>query len=198
LGLLEVFLAILHACGMPTLAERLVPDALWHRVAPLLPPPPPRSHGGRRRTIPDRACFAAVVFMARTSTPWEFLPARELSCGSASTAYRRFTAWTRAGVFDRLTLVLLDELGEAGEAASDQRLPWEVPRPQPRLSPYRVRRGFPRLLCAVGSPAATPKPCGCSPGRPKGRPAGPAVRYPAIKKPAKKPRKKPPTTAAAA
>jgi transposase len=99
---------------MPTLAERLVPDALWHRVAPLLPPPPPRSHGGRRRTIPDRACFAAVVFMARTSTPWEFLPARELSCGSASTAYRRFTAWTRAGVFDRLTLVLLDELGEAG------------------------------------------------------------------------------------
>jgi transposase len=52
--------------------------------------------------------------MARTSTPWEFLPARELSCGSASTAYRRFTAWTRAGVFDRLTLVLLDELGEAG------------------------------------------------------------------------------------
>lgn len=114
LRLLEVFLAILHACGMPTLAERLVPDALWHRVAPLLPPPPPRSHGGRRRTIPDRACFAAVVFMARTSTPWELLPARELSCGSASTAYRRFTAWTRAGVFDRLTLVLLDELGEAG------------------------------------------------------------------------------------
>jgi hypothetical protein len=63
---------------------------------------------------------------------------------------------------------------------------------------YRVRRGFPQLLCALGSPAATPKPGGCSPGRPKGRPAGPAVRYPAIKKPTKKPRKKPATTAAAA
>jgi hypothetical protein len=97
-----------------------------------------------------------------------------------------------------LVLAAYAQLRLAREAAGDQRLPWEVPRPQPRLSPYRVRRGFPRLLCAVGSPAATPKPCGCSPGRPKGRPAGPAVRYPAIKKPAKKPRKKPPTTAAAA
>src|SRR5215216_5050382 len=90
------------------------------------------------------------------------------------------------------------QLRLAREAAGDQRLPWEVPRPQPRRSPYRVRRGFPRLLCALGSPAATPKPSGCSPGRPKGRPSGPAVRYPAIKKPAKKPRKKRPTTAAAA
>jgi hypothetical protein len=97
-----------------------------------------------------------------------------------------------------LVLAAYAQLRLAREAADDQRLPWEVPRPQPRLSPYRVRRGFPRLLCALGSPAATPKPCGCSPGRPKGRPAGPAVRYPAIKKPAKKPRKKPPTTAAAA
>jgi transposase len=99
---------------MPTLADRLVPDPLWHRVAPLLPPPPPRAHGGRRRTIPDRACFAAVVFMARTSTPWELLPAKELGCGSASAAYRRFAAWTKVGVFDRLILLLLDELGEAG------------------------------------------------------------------------------------
>ena len=52
--------------------------------------------------------------MARTSTPWELLPARELGCGSASTAYRRFAAWSRAAVFDRLSLVLLDQLGEAG------------------------------------------------------------------------------------
>jgi hypothetical protein len=97
-----------------------------------------------------------------------------------------------------LVLAAYTQLRLAREAADDQRLPWEVPRPQPRLSPYRVRRGFPRLLCALGSPAATPKPCGCSPSRPKGRPSGPAVRYPAIKKPAKKPRKNQPTTATAA
>ena len=73
----------------------------------------------------------------------------------------------------------------------DQRLPWERPRPQPRLSPLRVRRGFPRLLVRLGSPAAAPKPAGRSPGRPKGRASGPAARYPAIKKPTKRPRNRP-------
>ncbi len=102
---------------------------------------------------------------------------------------------------DRWTWLVLAgsaQLRLARDAVADRRLPWERPRPQPRLSPYRVRRGFPRLLCALGSPAAAPKPSGCSPGRPKGRYSGPATRYPAIKKPAKKPRKKPPTTAKAA
>jgi transposase len=99
---------------MPTLADRLVPDQLWMLVEPLLPPRPPHHHGGRPRQVTDRACFAAVVFMTKASIPWELLPARELGCGSYSTAYRRFTAWTRAGVFDRLSVVLLDQLGEAG------------------------------------------------------------------------------------
>ena len=89
-----------------------------------------------------------------------------------------------------LVVAAYTQLRLARQIASDQRLPWERPRTQPRRSPYRVRRGFPRLLCALGSPAATPKPSGCSPGRPKGRASGPAIRYPAIKKPAKKPRKK--------
>ena len=93
-----------------------------------------------------------------------------------------------------LVLAAYTQLRLARQIAGDQRLPWERPRPQLRLSPYRVRRGFPRLLCALGSPAATPKPAGHSPGRPKGRCSGPAARYPAIKKP----RKKPPTTAKAA
>jgi hypothetical protein len=97
-----------------------------------------------------------------------------------------------------LVLAAYTQLHLAKTVVADQRLPWERPRSPSRLSPYRVRRGFPRLLCALGSPAATPKPCGGSPGRPKGRPSGPAVRYPAINKPAKKPRKKLPTTAKAA
>src|SRR5918994_1686099 len=98
---------------------------------------------------------------------------------------------------DRWTWLILaayTQLRLAREIAGDQRLPWERPRPQPRLSPLRVRRGFPRLLCALGSPASTPKPFGRSHGRPRGRCSGPATRYPAIKKPATKPRKKPSKT----
>jgi hypothetical protein len=97
-----------------------------------------------------------------------------------------------------LVLAAYTQLRLARQLAGDQRLPWERPRPQPRLSPVRVRRGFPQLLVRLGSPASAPKPAGCPPGRPKGRCSGPAMRYPAIKKPTKKPRNKPPTTAKAA
>jgi hypothetical protein len=97
-----------------------------------------------------------------------------------------------------LVLAAYTQLRLARQVAADARLPWERPRPQPRLSPYRVRRGFPQLLAALGSPATAPKPAGRSPGRPKGRSSGPAARYPTIKKPATKPRKKPLTTAKAA
>jgi hypothetical protein len=97
-----------------------------------------------------------------------------------------------------LVLAAYTQLRLARAVACDQRLPWERPRPQPRLSPLRVRRGFPRLLAALGSPANAPKSSGRSPGRPKGRTSGPAVRHPAIKKPAKKPRNRPPRTAKAA
>jgi transposase len=99
---------------MTTLADDLVPDALWRLVAPLLPTPPRPPYGGRRRAIPDRACFAAIVYMARTSTPWRLLPARELGCGSPATCWRRLTEWATAGVFDQLHLLVLDRLGEQG------------------------------------------------------------------------------------
>jgi hypothetical protein len=94
---------------------------------------------------------------------------------------------------DRWTWLVLagyTQLRLARQVAADMRLPWGRPRPRLRLSPYRVRRGFPQLLVRLDSPAAAPKPSGCPPGRPKGRCSGPATRYPAVKKPAKKPQKK--------
>jgi hypothetical protein len=86
---------------------------------------------------------------------------------------------------DRWTWLVLagyTQLHLAQAVTADARLPWERPRPPGRLTPGRVRRGFPRLLAALGSPAAAPKPAGRSPGRPKGRRSGPAARHPAIKK----------------
>jgi len=64
--------------------------------------------------IPDRNCFAAIVFMARTSTPWRLLPAQELGCGSPATVWRRLNQWATAGVFEQLHLEILDRLGVAG------------------------------------------------------------------------------------
>jgi Putative transposase of IS4/5 family (DUF4096) len=68
---------------MATLVDDLVPDELWAIVQPLLPAPPRPPYGGRHRAIPDRNCFAAIVYMARSSTPWRLLPARELGCGES-------------------------------------------------------------------------------------------------------------------
>jgi transposase len=99
---------------MTSLVDRLLSDALWQCIQPLLPPAPARPHGGVPRRIPDRNCGAAPVFMVRTSTPWSLLPAKELGCGSATTCWRRLDEWARAGVFEQLQAVLLDELGEAG------------------------------------------------------------------------------------
>jgi transposase len=99
---------------MTTLADRLMPDQLWQRIQPLLPLPPSHARGGAPRTVPDRACMAAIIFMARTSTLWALLPVGEFGCGSVTTCWRRFSEWAAAGVFEGLQELLLDELGQAG------------------------------------------------------------------------------------
>jgi len=98
---------------MTTLADKLLPDTLWQRLQPLLPPPPSRARGGAPRTVSDRACMAAaIIFMARTSTPWALLPVAEF--GSVTSYWRRLAEWAHAGVFERLQQLLLDELGATG------------------------------------------------------------------------------------
>ena len=83
-----------------------------------------------------------------------------------------------------LVLLAYTQLRLARRAIEDRRLPWERPqRPNRRaLTPARVRQAFPQLLVTLDTPANVPKPCGRSPGRPRGRRSGPAPRCPAIKK----------------
>jgi hypothetical protein len=81
-----------------------------------------------------------------------------------------------------LVVIAYTSLRLAKDLVQDQRLPWERPRRPGRLTPYRVRRVISVLLGSLGTPASPPKPCGRSPGRPKGQRSGPAPRHPAIKK----------------
>lgn len=81
-----------------------------------------------------------------------------------------------------LVVVAYTQLRLARPVVADQRLPWERPLPAERLTPARVRRAFSSLLATLGSPANAPKPCGRSPGRPKGKRSGRAPRYPAVTK----------------
>ena len=99
------------------MARPLVPDALWERIAPLLPPPRPRPKGGRP-PVENRAALTGILFVLRTGIPWEDLPA-EMNCGSGMTCWRRLRDWQQLGVWDRLHKALLDELGAA------DRIDWE-------------------------------------------------------------------------
>ncbi|WP_064059888.1 IS5 family transposase, partial [Rhodococcus rhodochrous] len=73
------------------LSSRLVPDALWEIVEPLLPEFRARPQGGGRAAIDDRAVFTAIVYVLTSGCAWRHLPP---SFGvSGPTAHRRFTAW---------------------------------------------------------------------------------------------------------
>jgi hypothetical protein len=81
-----------------------------------------------------------------------------------------------------LVVAAYTQLRLARPWVADYRLPWERPLDPGHLTPSRVRRALSALLPVVGTPAAAPKPCGRSPGRPKGSRSGRAPRYPALKK----------------
>jgi hypothetical protein len=102
----------------------------------------------------------------------------------------------QADLWSWLVLAAFTQLRLARPYVADRRLP-KAPEGSRRLpkaplgaplcswlphTPLRVRRGVLALLLEVGTPAKPPKPCGRSPGRPKGRRSGRARRYPAIKK----------------
>lgn len=85
-----------------------VSDALWERVAPLIPPAPSHAKGGRPR-VPDRPIFAALVYLLRTGEQWNALPAE---FPASSTVHDRFQEWERQGVFVALWQAGLEEYDE--------------------------------------------------------------------------------------
>ena len=90
------------------MSHDLIDDAIWVRLAPLIPPRRRRRgyrHG--RTPIPDRAILTGILFVLRSGIPWQMLP-RQMGCGSGSTCWRRLVRWQRTGVWQRLHETLLD------------------------------------------------------------------------------------------
>ncbi len=94
----------------------------------------------------------------------------------------RFRHPEQADRWSWLVVASFTQLRLARACVADRRLPWERRYAPGQLTPCRVRRAVLTLLPELGTPAKPPKPCGRSPGRPKGRRSGPAKRYPALKK----------------
>src|SRR4051812_49502852 len=96
------------------MAKPLVSDELWARIEPLLPPEKPRRFRfPGRKPIDRRDILTGIVFVLKTGIAWEDLPA-ELGWGCGRTCRDTLAAWQRAGVWDALHRILLDELGDQG------------------------------------------------------------------------------------
>ncbi|WP_442806657.1 transposase [Streptomyces sp. NBC_01750] len=94
-------------------SKRLVPDELWEPAAPLPPSFAARPQGGGTAPCDERAVFTAVVYALTSGCAWRHLPPTLGT--SPTTAHRRFTVWTEAGLWRRLHRAVLDELGARGD-----------------------------------------------------------------------------------
>jgi len=78
-------------------------DAQWTRMAPHLPGKP----GDPGRSGADNRLFAeAVLWLARTGSPWRDLPE---FFGNWNSVFVRFSRWSKDGVWDRLFAAMADD-----------------------------------------------------------------------------------------
>ena len=98
--------------------EPLVTDAVWERIAPVLPAP--RRGPGRPR-VSDRACLETILYVARNGVPWRRVPPG-LGYAHGKTAWRRLDEWTRWGVLPKVLEAVLAEQAERGALALDRLL----------------------------------------------------------------------------
>jgi transposase len=81
----------------------MVGDAVWEKIAPLLPGKP--SDPGA--TAKDNRLFLeAVLWRVRTGVPWRDLPS---DFGNWNSVFQRFRRWVKGGVFARVFACLSDE-----------------------------------------------------------------------------------------
>jgi transposase len=92
------------------MAKPLVNDQLWKLIKPILPKRPPRPKGGRPH-VDDRKALTGIIFVLKTGIPWQYMP-KEMGCGSGMTCWRRLQDWQKAGIWDKIHHILLNNLRE--------------------------------------------------------------------------------------
>jgi transposase len=86
----------------------MLSEAMWGRLAPLLPPQKPRTG---RPSLDHRRFLEAVLWLARTGAPWRDLPPELMNW---RTAWRRLQRWTATDVWGRIVDALRAMAVEAG------------------------------------------------------------------------------------
>jgi RNA polymerase primary sigma factor len=139
-------------------------DAQWALVSPLLPDPSRRADLRGRQPTPPRNVLDGILWMLRTDSRWQDIPA-ELAPTRA--CYNHLRQWTDSGIMEQVLGSLMRDLKARGGydlrecvARGLQGAPsWQAQTAQLLLSPATVR-----LLHRVGSsllaeyPSAAPRP----------------------------------------
>ena len=87
---------------------RLLTDAQWEKIRPLLPQRPPRPRGGRPPAN-DRKVLEGILWMLRSGARWQDLPEE---FPSPSTCWRRLRDWEEQEVWLTIWRAFLGELNE--------------------------------------------------------------------------------------
>jgi transposase len=74
-----------------------IPDDQWEKIKDVLPPE--RKKQGGRPAKDNRMILNAMLWIAKTGSPWRDLPEYY---GSWKTVYTRFRRWQIAGVWDQI------------------------------------------------------------------------------------------------
>src|SRR2546427_6858162 len=90
---------------------RLLTDAQWEQIRPLLPKVPKRPRGGRPRAD-DRRVLEGILWMLRSGARWQDLPEE---FPSPATCRRRLRDWKEQGVWLDIWRAFLSELNERGQ-----------------------------------------------------------------------------------
>jgi transposase len=88
------------------MAKPILDDELWQITEPLIPKKKRRFRYPGRKPLPSRVVLTGILFVLKTGIAWEDLP-QEMGCGSGMTCWRCLRDWQKAGVWDKIHLVLL-------------------------------------------------------------------------------------------
>ena len=87
---------------------RLLTDAQWEKIRPLLPKRPPRPRGGRP-PAPDRKVLEGILWILRSGARWQDMPEE---FPAPSTCWRRLRDWEEQGIWLGIWRAFLGELNE--------------------------------------------------------------------------------------
>ena len=98
--------------------KRVLTDAHWERIAPLLPEHP-RSPKGGRPWADDRECLEGILWLLRTGARWRDIP---VDLPSGSTCWRRLRDWAGEEILQNIHTILIEELDDLGKVDLDELL----------------------------------------------------------------------------